>query len=433
MENQGKWFEHKETLVDKGLVDEIFLALDKFHFDVDVGLANEFEPLLIARHAQRLGELIDRCLAIRKDIRELEVLAVKAATDYELFKSTSTLDEQMDILRLQLASKASDQAGFKGAATTFNKTSTLESGLTEIAKGRDAALAEDLKNSSDIKTLTASRWKSLRDYQDAYHARHTEPGNAHNYGERAKLLLEVLTVLMREALARTAALGKGIKQVYQKQLLDVPNSVTLQTLDQFAVWALKTIQSLSRAAEQETVSEVIIPLVQPWLLSRGALIKEDDFNLAVSGAAERKPISLSFDLPDTSFLKPRMRLRGIALSFGNKSEIIGGSGIDRNQTADAYTRLAVTITTPPQQGEDGKYQRPSVLIGDVGLHATGRASMVEGTVLENLSPFGKWKLDIHPLLVWKDASERLVSEPTFSDQIRDLKLTLRFYVPGTFS
>ena len=33
---------------------------------------------------------------IRKDIRELEVLDVRAATDYELFKSTLTLDEQME-------------------------------------------------------------------------------------------------------------------------------------------------------------------------------------------------------------------------------------------------------------------------------------------------------------------------------------------------
>ena len=50
-------------------------------------------------------------LIIRKDIRELEVLEVKAATDYELFKSTLTLDEQMEILRLQMPSEDTEQSG----------------------------------------------------------------------------------------------------------------------------------------------------------------------------------------------------------------------------------------------------------------------------------------------------------------------------------
>lgn len=434
MADHSRWLEHKERLAGKGLVHPIFMELHRWSFKADA--AHEFEPLLIARHAQRLGELIDRCLAIRKDIRELEVLEVKAATDYDLFNSTSTLDEQMEILRLQMASKASEQAGFEKAAAAFDRASTLEKGLTEIAKGRDAALEKDLKNSGDIRDLITKRWKSLRAYQDAYHARHTEPGNAHFYGERAKLLLEVLTVLMQEALARATALAAGIRRVYHAKMADVPTSVTLQTVDRFAVWALKTIQSLSRAAEQETVSEVIIPLVQPWFSSEQPLIKETDFDKAVSEAAGAKPISLWFDLPDNGLLSPRTSLKSVGVSFGNETDL-SGSGIDKNQTLDLFTRLAVKITTPVQEADDGtRYHRPPVIIGNVALHGAGSGSTVEGTAIENISPFGRWTIEIHPLFVWKDGSKQSVSAPNIgngkSNILKDLKLTLRFYVPGEF-
>src|ERR1700730_13210955 len=107
MADRGKWFEHKKRLTKKGLIHEIFTELHRVSFKLDP--KQDLEPLLLSRHAQRMGELVDRCLALRKDIRELEVLEVKAATDYDLFKNTSTLDEQIDILRLQMSSKVSDQ------------------------------------------------------------------------------------------------------------------------------------------------------------------------------------------------------------------------------------------------------------------------------------------------------------------------------------
>jgi hypothetical protein len=183
--------------------------------------ALNFEPTLIARHSQRLGELTDRCLNIRKDIRELEVLAVKAATDYELFNNTSKIDEQMDVLRLQTDSKTKEQVGFQNAAAAFVNAVTLEKGLSEIAKGRDGALGADLMTSNELKSLIGTRWRDLRAYQDAYNARYTEPGNAHNYGERAGLLLQALTVLLDEALARASALATGIYRIYGVKITDV--------------------------------------------------------------------------------------------------------------------------------------------------------------------------------------------------------------------
>jgi hypothetical protein len=430
MADKGKWFEQKARLAEKGLMHAIFTQLDAISFKTTSEL--NFEPALIARHSQRLGELVDRCLTIRKDIRELEVLAFKAGKDYELFQSTSPIDEQMDVFRLQVDSKAKEQTGFQNAAAAFSNAVTLEKGLSEIAQGRDAALGEDLKTSDKLKGLIETRWQRLHEYQDAYRAASCAPGNALNYGERACLLLQVLNVLLDEALARAAALATGIYRVYGVKITDVPTSVTFLTVDQFAVWALRTIRSLSLAAEQETVSEIVIPLVQPWLPTGPLVTNFDD---VVNGAAGGQPVSLPFDLPNNPLLHPRARLKAIGVSFGNAfAPAAGGSGIDGNQTADAFTRLTLKITTPEQKKEDGTtYPRPEVLIGNVGLLSTSEMSSVEGNAVENLSPFGRWTIVIHPFFVWKDGAQRKISDDNLSDRIRDFKIALRFYVPGRYT
>lgn len=215
---------------------------------------------------------------------------------------------------------------------------------------------------------------------------------------------------------------------------DVPASVTLKAVDEFAVWALRTIRSLSQASEKEAISEIVIPLVQPWLPTEKPLIGADAFNDAISNAGNGKPILLLFDFPPNDLLDSRARLKSISVSFGNKFELVEGSGIDRNQTADAFTRLTIRITPPPQQAEDGTtYQRPEVMIGNVGLHGSSGMAAVEGNAIENLSPFGRWNIAVHPLLVWKDGSRRVVSDKNYSDVIKDLKIAFRFYVPGTYA
>jgi hypothetical protein len=146
------------------------------------------------------------------------------------------------------------------------------------------------------------------------------------------------------------------------------------------------------------------------------------------------PITLSFDLPQNTLLDPRARLKGVGVSFGNDFEIVMGGGIDRNQTADVFTRLTLKITTPPQVREDGTtYHRPELMIGDVGLHSASARSSVEGNAIENLSPFGTWNIVIHPLVVWKDGIRKFISDSQYSPPIKDLKLALRFYVFGSYT
>jgi hypothetical protein len=431
MSDKGKWITEKARLTEKGLVNATFTQLDDIVFTTTGAL--NFEPLLIAEHSKRLGELLDRCLNIRNDVRELEVLDYKAGTDYDLFINTSKIDEQMDVLRLQINSKAAQQIGFRNAAGAFAKAVTLEKGLSEIAQGLDAALDEDLTSSGELELLIATRWQRLREYQELYHSRHEEDGNAHNYGQRAEFLLGVLNVLLDEALARASALATGIFKIYGVKITEVPTSVTLKTVDEFAMWALRTIRSLSHAAEQETTFEIVIPLVQPWLPGGTPLIPKETFNKAISNAAQGKPLELPFDLPHNDLLDERARLRSIGMSFGNTFATHQVSGIDQNQTADLYTRITLRIETPDQNPKGKSSHRPDVLIGNVGLHGAVGLSQINGNAVENLSPFGKWKIIIHPWVVWKEGGSRLISTGDHTDRVRDFKLALRFYVPGSYT
>ncbi|KXU84446.1 hypothetical protein CI15_23570 [Paraburkholderia monticola] len=409
-----------------------FLNADK----LSIRLADstlEYEPLLLARHASRLAELVDKCLALRKDIRELEVLSVKSLTDYELFESTSGLDEQLEVLRLQTNSKNVEASGFEKAIAIFGDTS-VEKGLTEISRGKQLGLQADVDDCTKMEKLITQRWANLRQYQEAYHARYTEPGNAHNFGQRAELLLRVLIVQMHEAVARAAAISSGVHVIYGQALEEFPHELTMQSLDDFALWALRALRELGRAADDEESAEIVLPLVQPWFGPNGSLIDMQTFKDAISGA-KGKPISLPFEIRDDGMLDARTRIRAISLSFGNEYNP-SSSGIDRNQTTDAFSRMFVKITTPEQIAEDGtSYRRSPVVLGNVCLHAAGSPlATADGATVENLRPFGKWTVDVHPLAVWKDSSIKTVSANRDDEakmlEVRDFKLTLRTYVPG---
>lgn len=421
------WSEQKIRLTKAGLLHPIFANLDAISFKATA--PTSFEPLLVAFHAQRLSELLDRCLSIRKDIRELEVLACKAQADYDLFQITSDIDERADNLRLQVDSKNADADGFAAAVAAFSEKVSLVEGLSAIADGRNKALKAELTVANKLQQLITDRWKAVRDYQEQYHKRYTDDGNAHNFGQRADLLAKVFAVLIDEAFARAAAVVKGIKIIYGFEVPDLPTSTTLKDLDTFAMWSFRTIRSLARVAEQEADTEIIMPLAQPWF-NGASLVVPAVFDQAIGKAATGEAATLTFEIPNNGIVASRARLKGIGLSFGTKFQP-AERGVDRNQTADAFRRLMVQVT-PPAQEEEGA-QRDPIVLGNVGLLDASQLAAVQGNAVQNLSPFGNWNITIHPFLVWKDQSKRDLTDSEFSSAILDLKLTLRFYVPGTFA
>ena len=396
------WSKQKEKLVNAGLLHPVFSKLDTISFKATA--PTDFEPLLLLLNAQRLSELLDRCLSIRKEIRELEVWAMKAETDYQLFKVTSVIDQQNETLRLQIDSKTAEQKGFHDAFSAFSNKVSLEMGLSAIAGGRDTALGADLTAANQLKQNITDRWKAVRDYQDNYYARYHQPGNAHNFGERASLLLNVFSVLIDEALARAEALVQGIEIIYGADIADMPTSVMMKDLDTFAMWSFRAIRSLSRVSEQETDTEVVIPIVQPWFLDGAPLITAAVFNNAIATAPGGQPITLPFNFPDNGLVASGARLKSFGLSFGAEYSAAAEAGLDHNQTADSFKRLLVKIT-PPAQAQDTSARAP-IVVGNVGLHDSAQIAAVQGNAVQNLSPFGQWTVALHPFIVFKDQSKR---------------------------
>ena len=425
------WTTLKLDLVNKGALSEVFTTHKPVEWkDVNT---SKHEPLLIGKHADKLSEAMERCLVIRREIRELEILAVKSAVDYELFVKTSALDEEMETLKLLIPAKDKERKGHEAAVAEFGKTTSTDRGFGAISDGRAAGLAEEIVSAKRLETLIQGRWKDVRDYQAAYHERFNEAGNAHNYGERAANLHKIFTKEVTEAAERAIALASGIKSIYSWATDPLPNKLDLAALDDFALWLIDVRKGMALLSERETPFDLVVPLVQPWAGKGVSLMTQSDFDTAIKSGVGN-PVTLKFTIDKNVFFGQDVRLMGVGLAFGNKYGLIPASGIDSIQTADGFVRLAATVVTPAQLSPDGnRYNRPPITLGNVSLHQSGQpTAYAEGVNVENVNPTGDWEIRLHPWVVWKDANPQKLSDGILTERIRDLKLMFRAYAPATF-
>jgi hypothetical protein len=117
-------------------------------------------------------------------------------------------------------------------------------------------------------------------------------------------------------LAGVEALVQGIKSIYGFDIADMPTSVMMKDLDTFAMWSFRAIRSLSHVSEQETDTEVVIPLVQPVVSQWRASYCSYSLQQSIATAPGGQPITLPFDFPDNGLLASGARLKSIGLSFG---------------------------------------------------------------------------------------------------------------------
>jgi hypothetical protein len=423
------WKNLKEKLVDQGKLHAVFTKSLK----VSSGTTSpqKFEPLLLSTHIEKLEDLCEKCLALRREIRELEVLAVKSIMDYELFLKTSIIDEETEIIKLLHDSKTTEMLSLEAAATAFGNQPPLNNGFSITSTGRSGALDKELKGIVRLEQLIKERWADVRSYQQAYYARYTESGNAHNYGERAVNLHKILEKELAEALDRAIALDLGLKTIYGWSDGELPTEVDLASLDIFIIWVLEARRQIAWRAEKEICFDLVIPLVQPWSRGGNGLISKASFDAAIATPTSDW-ISLKFDLDARIFGNQNIRLKGIGLSFGNKFGLVIESGIDRVQTADGFAKVYAVIVSPEQVSADGtKYRRPNIALGNIGLHDSAQPlAFVEGIAVTNTNPIGSWEILIHPWMVWKESGELRLSDGVNGERIKDIKMTLRAYVPA---
>jgi hypothetical protein len=391
-----------------------------------------FNPLLIGRHLDRLSEICQNCLALRKEIRDLEILAVKALAEYQLFETTSVLDERADFLRLHLEALDLESSGQSAARDKFGAASELTGGLGQVAEAQRARLVQQKKDGQELSTLSASRWSVVREFQRSYASRYEEDGNAHNYSQRASNLSRIFQQEYKEAAERALALQSGLKAIYGWDVGPLPEDFSIEGLDDFVVWVLMAKRGFGWRMESESVYDIVVPLVQPWTVGAKAsgLIPKAEFDSAVLGAKE-EPVSLSFDVSKEIFLGKSVRLRGFGLAFGNKFGLVAASGVDSVQTEDSFVRLLALVQPPKQAFSDGTSRMPQeITFGNVGPHQASQPSAyVEDAVVQNISPLGKWTVRLHPNIVWKEAQRRRLAEGGYQNPIKDLKFFFRVFEP----
>jgi hypothetical protein len=421
------WTSLKHRLLQSGAVHPVFA-----NTSATVTVETEkFEPLLLSRHIDRIGELVEKCLAIRREIRELEILAVKAAVDYDLFLKTVDIDQQAETLRLFIPAKTAEKTGQDAAESAFGQKDNLAAGFSHVADARSRRLASEIADSTSLAALIVARCNNVKSYQAAYHARYSEPGNAHNYGERAANLLRILQNELQEALERAVALNEGLQTIYQWSPGPLSTTFDALMLDDFVVWTLEAQRGLALRAELETTFDLVVPLVQPWETAQAGLVAKATFDAAIAGGVD-SPITLKFTLDQAIFFGQKVRLKAVGIAFGNTFGLVVASGIDSVQTGDSFARISGTITSPTQTYSGGqKYNRPKIPMGNICLHQSAQpAAFFDGFAIENIDPSGDWEITLQPRIVWKDSAIQSLSKGVLERPIRDLKLTFRAYQPA---
>ena len=419
--NATPWGHLKSRLVESGKLASVFVGHERHTWLAPD--TSPYDPLQIDSHLDRLSRLVTRCLDLRKDVRELEILAVRAAAEYELFLLTAPLDERIERLGHHGPSRSVQAVSEAEAANKFKGPGALETGFARVSSGRAESLALEASSIKDIEAAIAKRWEHRVDFEKSYNARSTESGNAHNYAERATNLQRLLGRQIEEVLERGTALMIGLKTIYAWSAPPLPAPVTLAKLDDLALWLLDVERRVALLRQHEGTYEITIPLLQRWGRSDQPLVDSVAFERALAGE------TLIFELRPDLFWNEPIRLSGFGLAFGNRYGLIPSSGIDSVQTSDGFARLAARVEAPPQTYSDGVSRpRAQFFLGNVGAHSAGPTnSVVTGSPLTNLNPVGEWRLDLEPWIVWKDAGGyRLKEGVRREDVIRDLKVTLLF-------
>jgi hypothetical protein len=441
-ETPTPWQSTKLRLFQQGLLPEVFCSYSHttpLRSTSALGRAAvarvrtqfQYEPLLLDHNLDSLVKALERCFAYRKDIRELEVLAVKSELEYEQFKALLPVERRLDEIRHDSSLKSIERAFQQGAAQAFGEGTPLQAGFRALSDGKAGELGEDVTLTDEARSLALARWAILDKYQELYHVRHKEDGNAHNFGQRAERLLGLFEEDVAETLDRASAVRDGLRIVYGYDAGPPPETLTMASLDVFISWVRQAARRLDHLREGDVTFDIVVPLVQRWGMGGQQILSSEVFADALAEARDANgPIRLQFSI-GMALIPDGSRIKGLGLAYGNDFAQIKESGIDRNATADSFGRLVVEVETPEQRGVTGaKYRRPNLILGDVGLFGgSGSSAFYRGPAVENISPIGDWTVRVHPWFVFKDGADYKASAGIFEKSLRDIKLTLAMIKP----
>lgn len=436
--NPTKWLGLKDRMIEEGILHSFFReSPDQIvtrNLRGNESDPPEHEPLMFDSLLRDVAGHLDRAVAYRREMRELEVLAVKAGAEYKLFKEQSKLDFDIDKLRQGVREKELLRDAHRKASTAFGSESALATGFAHISSGAADECAQELLDLQEEMRLLALKFKQANDYQDEYNTRHQDPGNAHNYGQRAGQIARLLEQEVVHAHAKSCAISRGFWMIYGRQAQDLPGKEDPLFIDNLVLWVRGVIDFVEFEGEKESEYDLLIPLCQPMgKKSDGSpiagIVSQDTWKSSMTKTeAGSKPFKISFKLSPTLFRGVNVRLRRIGLAYGTSTSV-GPTDIDRAAAYDTYAKYRAIISSPSQKrfGSGASYRRPPVFIGSMSVFGTPLAYS-DGPECLNIDPVGvdSWEIEVDPIPVSKDLEVRhpqigmLESHPW-----EDLKLYLR--------
>ena len=229
MQATTQWRTKKMSLVESGSLHPVFINTADENArnalrHVQGGTKEPFyyEPLLFESWLHDVAKLADRVLAYRREGRDLEILAFKAAMDYELGQRTIANDRDTQNLLVEKFVKVRARETQDAAAKAFETTGPSQAGFRALAAGRGVELSIEIDEADQRLSLIKEKWEVQNEYQKSYWEKNNEPGNALNYAERAERVYRLLGEDLAEAYAKAIAIREGITNVHGKQLPEIP-------------------------------------------------------------------------------------------------------------------------------------------------------------------------------------------------------------------
>jgi len=387
------------------------------------------EPLLFDQYIIDVVDSLDRCLTYRREARDLEIAGVKAALEYVHFIESRPIEQELERQALGLEVQRIRSDAVAVALKTINPdASNVDHIAYEYLNAEGRTLQSAIQNLQSRSEGVAKKWDLAANLQEEFHSRYIEKGNAHNYPERYRRILNIYADELFEIIAKAHAVSEGIHVLFAVTF-DPPDyeGEAIGFLDDMVEWARDAARLLRHHQDSSSIYDVVVPLVQPWRASPDVpFVTADDFSRAIKTQGPRKV--LAFEFQDAVFGQAAVRLVGVGLSFGYHVPRWTNTSAPNawRDYASGY-RLRATIHTPSQKRSNGEpYFRPPILLGNVALHAADApVAWYDGNACHNLNPVGKWRLVVEDRFVWFDNNEHKVSSGFFSLDIPDIKLHLR--------
>jgi len=430
------WATYKQSLCNEKYLHECFLESTQEIIRQSIAKSykpsqpNPYIPRLYDLYLGDLATLSDRMALYRKEMRELEILAVSAATERRMHLASRSFERTL--AKLQLGKEISERKAelAKDVASKFDPTIPLGTGFRTDAIARQNISALEANSASQELTCLTSRWDLADQINDETWTRFNEPGNAHNYCERWQWAKRLLIEDAQEALQKALAVSVGIQTVLGMSASPLPDETSKDFVEEFTLWTRAIFREME--IEDQTAQEfgIVVPLVQPILPGGRSIIDPNTFKqeIAKAKATPDGALELAFTLPELLLpQETKTQLRSIALSFSTESDIVDDTGIDRSAQRLAYARLQAELELPEQSHRgDAAGTLPRAYVGEVFVYGSSQGpAFITSKQIRNADITGQWRIKVMPRAVYQDSLSCEPLRGIDGYQVKDIKLHLR--------